>query len=140
MIKKRLMADFLLGFVALAMLTMAIASIYFQSGFLVVTSRSMEPSFRVGDLLLVRPIEISTIKKSDVLVLPVPEIPKLRYSHRVVDISRELNGYSIKTQGDANPTPDAWRLNVTDQEVPKVIAVLPTSFIFALTHILDNDT
>ena len=95
---------------------------------------------QAGDLLLVRQVEISSIKKSDVLVLPVPELNNLFYSHRVVDISPELNGYLIKTQGDANPTPDAWSLNVTDKEVPKVVAVLPTGFIFALAHIFDNDT
>ena len=136
----RIIFDIVLGLLALSLLSLAVLVIYFQTSFLVVSSRSMEPMMQVGDLIAVRPVEISTVQKSDVLVLSVPDIENLRYSHRVVDISRELNGYLIKTKGDANPAPDAWSLNVSDKEVPKVIAVLPTSFIFALTHIFDNDT
>jgi signal peptidase len=129
-----------IGLFALSLLVLAGLSIYFHTSFLVVISRSMEPTMQAGDLLLTRPVEISTIEISDVLVLPVPKIENLRYTHRVVEVSRELNGYFIKTKGDANPSPDAWILNVTDKEVPKVIAVLPTSLIFALTHIFSNDT
>lgn len=127
----RLISDIVLVLLTAVLFCGAVLSIYFHTGFLVVSSRSMEPTMQAGDMLIVRPVEISTIKRSDVLVLPVPEIENLRYSHRVVDISRELNGYFIKTQGDANPAPDAWSLNVTDKEVPKVIAILPTSFILA---------
>ncbi len=93
-----------------------------------------------GDMLLVRPVKSFTVKKDDVLVLPVPDIPGLRFAHRVVEISTELNGVTIKTKGDANPIPDSWRINVTDKQVPKVVAILPTRFLFALTHIFSNDT
>lgn len=132
--------DVIILLVTVLALATAVAFIYFQSSLLVVTSASMEPSFKPGDTLLVRSVETSQIKKFDVVVLPIPDVEGLRFSHRVISISRELNGFVVRTQGDANPNPDTWSLNVTDQTVPKVVAVLPTSFIFALTHIFDNDT
>jgi signal peptidase len=132
--------DVVIALLAASVLITAVAFIYFQSSLLVVTSASMEPSFKPGDILLVRPVKTSQIERLDVVVLPVPDVAGLRFSHRVNSISRELTGFRIRTQGDANPNPDTWSLNVIDQQVPKVIAVLPTSFIFALTHIFGNDT
>ncbi len=137
---RKVVFDFVFAFCAAISLFGAAAFVYFQSSLLVVTSRSMEPTFKAGDTLLTTSIPTSKIGKSDVLVLPVPNLEGLRFSHRVIEVSRELTGTVIKTQGDANPTPDSWTLNITDQQVPRVVAVIPTSFIFALGHIFDNDT
>lgn len=133
-------ADLILSLLAFVLLSLAMLSIYFQTGLLLVSSRSMEPAMKVGDFAVVRNVNVAEIKKSDVVVLPIPSSQNLRYSHRVVEISRELTGYLFRTKGDANPTVDAWQLNVTSKEVPKVIAILPTNRIFALSHIFTADT
>ena len=132
--------NFILGALAFVTFIGATASIYFQSSFLVVTSRSMEPTIKAGDTILVRPINSFAVKQKDVVVLPVPDAPGVRYAHRVIAVSQELNGVVMKTQGDANPNPDAWSIEVTDKKVPKVVAILPTSIFFALSHIFGNDT
>ena len=124
---RRLFFNFVFVLLALISLIGAVASVYYQSSFLVVTSRSMEPTIKAGDMVLVRKIQTSEVKRDDVLVLPVPDSPGLRYAHRVISVSQELNGLVLKTQGDANPTPDAWSIAVKDRRVPKVVMILPTS-------------
>ena len=76
--------DVIILLVTVLALATAVAFIYFQSSLLVVTSASMEPSFKPGDTLLVRSVETSQIKKFDVVVLPIPDVEGLRFSHRVI--------------------------------------------------------
>lgn len=124
---RRLFFNFVFVLLALTSLIGAVAAVYYQSSFLVVTSGSMEPTIKAGDMVLVRRIQTREVKKDDVLVLPVPDSPGLRYAHRVISVSQELNGLVLKTQGDANPNPDAWSIAVKDRRVPKVVMILPTS-------------
>ncbi len=108
----------------------AVMAIFFQSSFTTVVSASMEPNISPGDTLITRKIETASIKKNDVVVLPVPTNKALIYSHRVLTVIREPKGVVLQTKGDANPNPDKWLIKVTSEKTPKVIAVIPTSGIF----------
>jgi hypothetical protein len=44
-----------------------------------------------------------------------------------MSVTREFDDVVVTTKGDANPKPDAWTLQITSQEVPKVVAVIPTA-------------
>lgn len=105
-------------------------SFYFQTSFLTITSRSMEPTIQAGDMVLTRQISTQEIRSRDVVILPVPDALGVNYSHRVVSVRKAENSVAVTTKGDANPKPDSWELNITSSEVPKVMAVIPTAFIF----------
>ena len=107
----------------------AMLAIHFQSGFLTITSRSMEPTIKAGDMVLTRLIPTSEIRNRDIVVLPLPEDKRIRYSHRVVSIERKAGNTFVRTKGDANPNPDAWTLGIEAKEVTKVMAVIPTAAI-----------
>ena len=123
----RVFRDVVLALTAVSLAIAAGLSIYFQLSFLTITSRSMEPTISAGDMVLTRPIPVAEIRSRDVVVLPVPDVEGLRYSHRVMSVTREFDDVVVTTKGDANPKPDAWTLQITSQEVPKVIAVIPTA-------------
>lgn len=122
--------DIFLLFAALCFVFAAVMAILFQSSFTTVVSASMEPNISPGDTLITRKIETASIKKNDVVVLPVPSNKALIYSHRVLTVIREPKGVVLQTKGDANPNPDKWLIKVTSEKTPKVIAVIPTSGIF----------
>jgi signal peptidase I len=123
----RVFRDVVLALTAVSLAIAAGLSIYFQLSFLTITSRSMEPTISAGDMVLTRPIPVAEIRSRDVVVLPVPDVEGLRYSHRVMSVTREFDDVVVTTKGDANPKPDAWTLQITSQEVPKVVAVIPTA-------------
>ncbi len=123
----RVFRDVVLALTAVSLAIAAGLSIYFQLSFLTITSRSMEPTISAGDMVLTRPIPVAQIRSRDVVVLPVPDVEGLRYSHRVMSDTREFDDVVVTTKGDANPNPDAWTLQITSQEVPKVVAVIPTA-------------
>jgi signal peptidase I len=123
--------DTLLVAIALIVALGAVLAIYFGAGFLTITSRSMEPTFSAGDMVLTRMIPANQVKVRDVLVLPVPEKKVLRYSHRVVSLQRTNEGLQVTTKGDANPLPDAWKVEISSDKVTKVISVIRTAPIFS---------
>lgn len=108
----------------------AISAFYFQTSFVTVTSRSMEPTIKAGDTLLARQISTSDINRNDIVILPYPDVEGLRYTHRVTSVKNDSGEIFVTTKGDANPKPDSWTLQITSEKVPKVIAVIPTEAIF----------
>ena len=126
----RVIKDVTLAVTAIAFVMGAVLSFYFQTSFLTVTSRSMEPTIRAGDMVLTRQVPAKEIRTRDVVILPAPDAPGFNYSHRVVAVKKEADGVVVTTKGDGNPKPDSWELMITSKEVPKVISVIPTAIIF----------
>ena len=128
--KLRLLRDALLILVTITSVIAAILAIYYKASFLTVTSRSMEPTIRAGDILLTREIDKHETERNDVIVLPAPDNEKIFYSHRVIEVSNKSGDVVVTTKGDANPKRDSWQMEITSKEVPKVVAVIPTAPIF----------
>lgn len=126
----QIVTDILLCVVALSALVMAMFSIHFQASFVTITSRSMEPALRVGDLAITGNIPRLEIERGDILVLPHPDYKNVKFAHRVVEVDRKEGATVIQTKGDANPTNDAWRLRVLSEEVPRISLVLHRPSIF----------
>ena len=72
---------------------------------IVVGGGSMEPSIGLGSAIVVRPVEPSDIAVGDVVSMQVGA-GRTTYTHRIVAIVDRADGRWIRTQGDANPTPD----------------------------------
>lgn len=97
-------------------------------GVLRVMSGSMHPNLQIGDLAIVRSEPTAELSSGQIVVLNEPGSGAL-YTHRVIEVSRQGDMTSVRTQGDANDVPDSWELKVTADEVPIVIGSLPFAAI-----------
>ena len=80
--------------------------------FMVVPSTSMAPTLNVGDLIVVRGADATSIEPGDIIVFNVPP-PYNSYTpspvvHRVVDVRIENGKLAFVTKGDNMPSPDGW--------------------------------
>jgi signal peptidase I len=123
----RAIQSLLLALAALFLSSAAFAAIHFNAGVITITSASMAPSLRTGDTALTIQESRGEVAAGDVIVLPHPSDPTLKFAHRVVAIDRRDSRVIVETKGDANPVKDAWRMEILSSEVPKVIYTLPTS-------------
>ena len=98
-----------------------------------VLSDSMEPQFRRGDVLVVKPIPAQSIQEGDVALLPLPEEPIQQYAHRIINVEKQQQGVFVETKGDGNPAKDPWKLKITSPEVPVVVSQLPASIVPIVT-------
>ncbi|MCX9011287.1 MAG: signal peptidase I [Candidatus Methanoperedens sp.] len=76
--------------------------------FAIVTSGSMEPAFKKGDLVVMQSLLVKP-KVGDIIIFPDPKADAvvsrpLTVTHRIVEVA----GEDIITQGDNNPYPDQW--------------------------------
>ena len=126
----KIVKDLALAVSAIGFVIAAIFAFYFQTSFQTVTSRSMEPSIKAGDMVLTRQVPAEDIQMRDVVILPLPDADGLYFSHRIVGIKKQSGDVIVATKGDANPKPDSWELKITSGDVPKVMAVIPTALIF----------
>ena len=94
-----------------------------------VVSGSMEPALGKGSLIVTRPVKLQEIKVGDIILFSSPISFKTMITHRVVDV--EYNSLlSIRTQGDANISPDPYR--VPGQNViGKVVLHVPSIGYFS---------
>lgn len=114
----RALVDYLgriVTFLALAVLVTATLYFqYFTPPFAAIPSRSMEPLFQVGTLILVEKINPMNIKAGDIIVVDVPAIVQDRYNypasivHRVVKVNRLGPDPTFRIKGDNNPEEDPF--------------------------------
>lgn len=72
-----------------------------------VLTGSMRPNYPPGTLVVVKPIEASSIRVGDVLTYQLDSGKAAVVTHRVVDITRSVGGKTtFTTQGDANEVAD----------------------------------
>lgn len=72
---------------------------------LIVVSGSMEPRIGVGDLLVAVPVAVEEVRTGEIVSLPNPQTGTL-VTHRVLESTRNGDGYAITMQGDANDAVD----------------------------------
>lgn len=95
----------LLGYLCLLVLTTAAMAGYwkFQHGRLLsVQTDSMVPTYRPGDALLVRSIEMSRLHPGQIISYISPKDTQVVVSHRLIAV----NGSVLTTQGDRLKRPD----------------------------------
>ena len=74
--------------------------------FSAVASKSMEPAFTLGDLILVEKVVPAEVKEGDVIVFEVPGPIRERYNyppsiaHRVIEVDASERGLFFRTKGD----------------------------------------
>ena len=81
-----------------------------ESPLMVVSSGSMIPTLNVGDIILVRGVDPSTITVGTIIIFHSPYDYQMPIVHRVFRIMNNGNGLFFETQGDNNPGPDSWEV------------------------------
>jgi signal peptidase len=91
-----------------------------------VLSGSMRPGFSVGGVVISERVPVDQLALRDVIVFRDPLAPSEQIVHRIVGISVAHNGErTFLTQGDANVSPDPWRLRIPGGTAYRVRWSLP---------------
>ena len=96
-----------------------------------VLSGSMHPTVPVGALVVTTPVEAGDVAEGDVLAFapppPYSTVGDRPVMHRVVAIEDLPDGqHTARTQGDANPQPDPWTLDLdAGGDMARSLAVVP---------------
>jgi signal peptidase len=101
-----------LGYLALAfclallgsLLTVAATNALGYSSY-VIYSGSMDPTVKVGSLLLTRPVDVEDLQVGDVITYRSPG-NHTNLTHRIVDIRQQEGEWVFQTKGDASLEPD----------------------------------
>jgi signal peptidase len=72
----------------------------------VIYSGSMEPTVKVGSLLVAKPVAAEDLQVGDVIVFRHPENPDTTITHRIAGIRQENGERIFTTKGDASANPD----------------------------------
>jgi len=81
-----------------------------ESPLMVVSSGSMIPVLNVGDIILVRGVDPSTVTVGQIIIFHSPYDYSTPIVHRVIVIDHENGQTFFETKGDNNPVPDGWRV------------------------------
>jgi len=73
-----------------------------------VSSESMLPTLRVGDLIIVKGVESAAVSLNDIIVFHNPRNRNMLIVHRVVGIVKAGDTLYFETKGDNNPGRDNW--------------------------------
>ncbi|MBD3172795.1 signal peptidase I [Candidatus Bathyarchaeota archaeon] len=100
---------------------------------MVVTTGSMEPTIKPGDLIYVKGVPADEIQVNDIITFKPPRdyVRGTLITHRVIDIQYDSNEIYYKTKGDNNPSVDPWTVTSKDL-VGRQTAVLPNVGSFFL--------
>ena len=95
------------GVVVSAVLFVLIAS-FLGWRFDVVPTKSMEPAFNAGGMVVTQPVKMEDVKIGDAILFREPNIEaEARICHRVIDIKEVDSELFFQTKGDANEYADS---------------------------------
>lgn len=92
---------------------------------LTVLSGSMAPTIAPGSVVIVRPIDLADLRAGDVIAFQAPIDGRPTVTHRVVEIERRGPRPLVQTRGDANSSPDPWKVALGPGRGWRVSHVVP---------------
>jgi len=98
------------GLVVLGLVSVTIGPRFLPYQALIVRSGSMSPTIPTGSIVFYRKTDASKVKVGDVIVFSKTGDPSEKVTHRVYKIGSSSTGPYFITKGDANGTPDDWRV------------------------------
>lgn len=98
------------GLVVLGLLAITIGPRFFPYEALIVRSGSMSPTIPTGSIVVYTKIPATKVKVGDIIVFNKPGATNEKVTHRVFKIGQSSTGVYAITKGDANGTPDDWRV------------------------------
>lgn len=88
-------------------------------------SGSMRPTFSPGDMVIVTPEPVSSVRVGQVISYKVPIGTRQVETHRIVKILQGGAHPVVQTQGDANNWPDPWTAKLEGTTAWRMRAVAP---------------
>ncbi len=79
-----------------------------ESPLMVVSSQSMVPTLNVGDIILVRGVDPSSVTVGTIIIFHSPNSYDIPIVHRVVAVDNQGGQMYFETKGDNNPVKDGW--------------------------------
>jgi signal peptidase len=98
------------GLVVLGLVAITIGPRLLPYQALIVRSGSMSPTIPTGSIVFYTKIASAKVKVGDVIAFSKPGDPTEKVTHRVYQIGHSATGEYFTTKGDANGTPDDWRV------------------------------
>ena len=97
-----------------AVVTAVVAGIAMWAGYRPqpVLSGSMEPNLPIGSLTIAKAVPASSVGKGDIITFARPGASGT-ITHRIHAVEVQNGRRVYVTKGDANPTPDPWRVPVS---------------------------
>ena len=77
--------------------------------YVIQTSSNMEPTIKKGEKIKIEPIDLSTLKENDIVVVKIPQISNPIVT-RVIHINKTYDFFIGK--GDGNPEPMFWEKQI----------------------------
>lgn len=90
-----------------------------------VLSGSMQPGLPVGGIVITERVPVQSLQVRDVVVFHRPDEPDELVVHRIIKLTTGPGGSVIRTQGDANDTPDPWRATLHGDTAYRAVFSLP---------------
>jgi signal peptidase I len=109
----RVISPLILAFAAIVvigLLALTVGPRIFPYQALVVRSGSMAPTIPTGSVVFYHRLAASKVKVGQIIVFDRPGQAGERVTHRVYKISSDATGRYFQTKGDANGSPDNWRV------------------------------
>jgi signal peptidase I len=100
----------LAGLVVLGLVSVTIGPRFLPYQALIVRSGSMSPTIPTGSIVFYRKTEAAKVKVGDVIAFSKPGDPTEKVTHRVFKLGASSTGPYFITKGDANGSPDDWRV------------------------------
>jgi signal peptidase len=115
--------------VVLGLATLAIGPRLYPFQGYYVRSASMSPSIPVGALVIATRARADQLDRGDVIVFERPDRAGMMVVHRIDAVEETPSGRAFITRGDANSTPDPWRVPATGEGWQVVYSVSRAGFI-----------
>src|SRR3954469_3745813 len=91
-----------------------------------VLSGSMAPGMAVGSVSVLIPVDPADVGVGDVIPYQSP-VDRQVITHRVVEVVEPGPHPVLRTQGDANPSPDPWEARLAGATAWRRVAVIPSA-------------
>ena len=98
------------GLIVVGLLAVTIGPRFLPYQALIVRSGSMAPKIPTGSIVFYKKVNAADVKVGDIIVFDKPGQAGEKVTHRVYKIATGPTGKYAITKGDANGTPDDWRV------------------------------
>lgn len=124
-----------LGFVVLGLLVLVVGPQLYPFESFYVRSGSMSPTIPVGALVIATRAPAERLGVGDVIVFQRPDRPGTMVVHRIDAVVTTPKGRAFVTKGDANGSPDGWRVAATGEGWRAVYSISRAGFVVGWLHI-----
>jgi signal peptidase len=130
----RLVVRAAFGTVVLGLLTLVVGPRLYPFESFYVRTSSMSPTIPVGALVIATRAPADELGPGDVIVFRRPVRPGMMVVHRIDSVEPTPTGRAFVTKGDANGSPDSWRVPATGEGWRAVYSLSRVGFTVGWLH------